>query len=264
MHHETLQKLKVSLVQSELFWCNPVANRKSFEDKLSSLTGSTDIIVLPEMFTTGFTMEAASNAEEMNGPTMKWMAEQADRSEAIIVGSLIIREGQDYFNRLIWMFPGGMFQVYDKRHLFAMAGENEHYTAGTKRLTVEYKGWRICPLICYDLRFPVWSRNDDQIDLIIYTANWPSKRSYDWNTLLKARAIENQCYVVAVNRIGTDPNGHDYNGDSCVIDPAWHKTIWHSEKEEAIQTITLDKEHISEVRSSLPFLADKDEFVILT
>jgi len=263
MRQEAIQNLKVTLIQSELFWCDPVANRNSFEKKISSLTGSTDIIILPEMFTTGFTMEAAANAEKMDGPTMKWMAQQADQSQAIIVGTLIIMDGQDYYNRLIWMYPGGMFQSYDKRHLFAMAGEDKHYTQGTERLIIEYKGWRICPLICYDLRFPVWSRNNDNIDLLLYTANWPSKRSYDWNTLLKARAIENQCYVVAVNRVGVDPNGHEYQGDSCVIDPAWNKTIWHKKADEANETVTLNKEHINNVRSTLPFLEDKDDFAIL-
>jgi len=156
-----------------------------------------------------------------------------------------------------------MYQVYDKRHLFAMAGEHEHYTAGEERLVILYKAWRICPMICYDLRFPVWARNEDNYDLLIYTANWPDRRSYDWMMLLKARAIENQCYTIGVNRVGSDDNGHLYNGDSCVIDPGWKQVLYHQEKSEDVHTTVLSADHLKKVRSSLPFLEDRDTFKIL-
>lgn len=258
-----MQDLNVSLIQSDLHWSDPDKNKRVLGEKINSLQQSTDLIILPEMFTTGFTMEASSFAEEMDGKTMEWMAYQADKSGAVVTGSIIIKENDNFFNRLIWMYPGGMYQVYDKRHLFAMAGEDQHYKSGDERLIVKINEWRICPMVCYDLRFPVWSRNKDDFDVLVYLANWPDTRSYDWNTLLKARAIENQCYVIGVNRVGEDPNGHSYNGDSCVIDPGWNKTIFHHEKEEICHTSTLSFDHLQKVRSSLPFLQDKDSFVIM-
>lgn len=256
--------LKITLLQSTITWENPAANLAHYEEMLAQLTGPTDLIILPEMFTTGFTMDAAANAEPMDGPTMRWLAAQAAEYNAVITGSLIIGENSKYYNRLIWMQPDGEYKTYDKRHRFAMAGEHEHYEAGTERLVIEYKGWRICPLICYDLRFPVWSRNDDAYDLLVYTANWPDRRAYDWLTLLRARAIENQCYVAAVNRVGTDANGHGYNGDSCVIDPGWRHVLWHAEKVEAVQTVTLSAAHLADVRQRLPFLVDRDDFTVKT
>ena len=252
--------LKITLIQSDLDWENSSKNRTAFQKKIELIDQPTDIVILPEMFTTGFTMNSIALAEEMDGPSMTWMANQADAANAVIVGSLIIKEGQHYFNRLIWMFPGGMYHTYDKRHLFAMAGEHEHYTQGEERLIVEYNGWKVCPMICYDLRFPVWARNQDDYDLLIYIANWPNKRSYDWCTLLKARAIENQAYVVGVNRVGRDKNGHEYNGDSCVIGPGWEKELFHFEKEEVVHTTTLSSSHLQEVREKLPFLIDRDDF----
>ena len=260
---DIMQDLLITLIQSKLHWQNTTRNLTSFEQKIAQIDGPTDIVLLPEMFTTGFTMNAAEYAEEMDGPTMQWMATQADKIDAVIVGSLIIKEGSDYFNRLIWMFPGGMFHTYDKRHLFAMSGEHEHFTQGEEKLIVECKGWKICPMICYDLRFPVWARNQESYDLLIYIANWPNKRSYDWRTLLKARAIENQAYVVGVNRVGQDDNGHDYTGDSCVIDPGWRKELFHCEKEEVVHTITLSASHLHEVRKKLPFLVDSDDFKLI-
>lgn len=257
-----MNELKVSLIQSAISWENPAANRSHYEEMMDRIEGATDLIVLPEMFTTGFTMRAAENAEPMEGPSVRWMRDQAERLGAVVTGSLIIEAEGDYYNRLIWMRPDGTFACYDKRHRFAMAGEHEHYEAGTERLVVKLKGWRVCPLICYDLRFPVWARNNDAYDLLIYTANWPNKRAYDWNTLVKARAIENQCYVAAVNRVGEDVNGHIYNGDSCVIDPGWRHTLWHAEKVEAVHTETLSGEHLREVRERLPFLRDQDDFII--
>lgn len=257
-----MAQLKITLVQSEIIWEDPAANLAHYGEVLDRMVEPTDLIILPEMFTTGFTMDPQPYAETMDGLSIRWMAAQADRWKAAVTGSLIIKEDGKYFNRLIWMEPGGKYQTYDKRHLFAMAGEHEEYEAGTERLIIDYNGWRICPMICYDLRFPVWARNDDAYDLLIYTANWPNKRAYDWMTLLRARAIENQCYVAAVNRVGTDANGHEYNGDSCVIDPGWRHVLWHAEKEEAVQTVALTAEHLMEVRSRLPFLQDRDQFTI--
>jgi len=257
-----MNDLHVSLIQSKITWQNPTANLTHYAELIADLVGATDLIVLPEMFTTGFTMDPAANAETMGGPAVQWMKRQAAKTRAVITGSLVIEEAGNYYNRLIWMRPDGSYATYNKRHLFAMAGEHEHYVAGRARLVVTLKGWRVCPMVCYDLRFPVWARNDGAYDLLIYTANWPDKRSYDWNTLLKARAIENQCYVVAVNRVGTDANGHEYKGDSCVIDPGWRHTLYHVEGEEAVHTATLSMEHLLEVRRRLPFLEDRDGFTV--
>lgn len=254
--------LAVTLLQTNITWQDPEANLAHYSGLMAGISEPTDLIVLPEMFTTGFTMAPANNAETMDGPAMRWLAERAGEANAVVTGSLVIREEGKYYNRLIWMRPDGSYATYDKRHLFAMAGEHEHYAAGTERLIVEHKGWRICPLICYDLRFPVWARNDDAYDLLLYTANWPDKRSYDWGTLLKARAIENQCYVVGVNRVGADANGNTYNGDSCVISPGWLRTIYHVEKDEAVHTECLSASHLAEVRRKLPFLRDRDGFAV--
>jgi predicted amidohydrolase len=258
-----MSPLKVTIIQSAIAWQAPAANLTHYAELMENIEGPTDLIILPEMFTTGFTMDPAGNAEPMDGPAMNWLADQAAKAQAVITGSLVIEEDGKYYNRLVWMTPDGSYQTYDKRHLFKMAGEHEHYAAGRERLVVELKGWRVCPMVCYDLRFPVWVRNDDAYDLLIYTANWPDKRSYDWNTLLRARAVENQCYVVGVNRVGADANGHAYNGDSCVIDPGWNKTLYHVEQAEAVHTETLSMEHLLEVRQKLPFLADRDGFTLL-
>ncbi|MCX8211198.1 MAG: amidohydrolase [Lewinella sp.] len=254
--------LSITLLQTKIAWQSPKANLAHYTDLINRIGQPTDLIILPEMFTTGFTMDAANNAETMDGPAVKWLTEQAGKTGAAVTGSLIIEEDGKYYNRLIWMKPDGHYHTYNKRHLFAMAGEHEHYEAGTERLIVRHKGWRICPLICYDLRFPVWARNDGAYDLLIYTANWPEKRAYDWNTLLKARAIENQCYTIGVNRVGEDANGFVYNGDSCVIDPGWLCTLFHVEKVEAVHTEILSAEHLEEVRQRLPFLMDRDNFEV--
>lgn len=256
--------LRVTLIQISITWENPAANLARYDKLLQHIEGPTDLVILPEMFTTGFTMAAEQHAERMNGLTVKWMENRAVELNAVVTGSLIIEEDGRYFNRLIWMRPDRTYATYDKRHRFAMAGEHERFTAGTERLIVEVQGWRVCPLICYDLRFPVWARNDDAYDLLIYTANWPDKRAYDWNTLLKARAIENQCYVAAVNRVGVDENGHSYSGDSCVIGPGWQHTLWHGAENEATRTVTLSAMHLAEVREQLPFLADRDDFSVNT
>jgi len=257
-----MKDLSITLIQSDLHWQAPMANHKMFANHIASIGESTDLIVLPEMFTTGFTMNASTWAETMDGASVSWMRSQAKQSNAVITGSLIIVEEGNYYNRLIWMRPDGAYDTYDKRHLFAMAGEHEHYSGGRERLIVELHGWRVCPMICYDLRFPVWARNDSAYDLLIYMANWPDKRSYDWNTLLRARAIENQAYVAAVNRVGTDDNGHHYSGDSCVIDPGWKQTLYRKTEEEDVSTVTLSYDHLQEVRGKLPFLKDADTFRI--
>ncbi|MTB50293.1 amidohydrolase [Lewinella sp. W8] len=257
-----MKDLTVSLLQSKLVWHDPAANRARFDALIGRIAVPTDLIILPEMFTTGFTMDAAANAEPMDGPSMQWMREKAGETRAVVTGSLIISENGKYFNRLVWMTPSGAYQTYDKRHLFAMAGEHEHYEMGQKRLTVELSGWKICPLICYDLRFPVWARNTDAYDLLIYTANWPDRRAYDWRTLLRARAIENQCYVVGVNRVGEDDSGHHYRGDSCIVDPGWRHVLFQAAEEEVVHTQTLSAAHLQDVRAKLPFLIDRDDFTI--
>lgn len=216
--------MHITLLQSDLYWHDPVANRAALEERIFNLPEKTDLVVLPEMFTTGFTMDARSVAEPMNLTTFRWLKQMAQQTGAVVTGSYVVQEKGDYYNRLIWMQPDGQFDTYDKRHLFRMAGEDGVYTAGTRRLIKEWKGWRICPLICYDLRFPVWSRNqhaestDFAYDLLLYVANWPAARRTAWNTLLQARAIENLSYAVGVNRVGKDGNGHLYTGDSAVID----------------------------------------------
>jgi len=255
--------LKVTIIQSDIAWHSIDQNLQAFGQKINSIQESTDIIILPEMFTTGFSMKASEHAETMDGKSVGWMFTMAAEKNAAVMGSIIIREDSNYYNRLIWVNPDGSHYIYDKRHLFTMANEDKHYSAGNKRLIVNYKGWNICPMVCYDLRFPVWSRNVNmEYDLLIYIASWPNQRSYDWNTLLRARAIENQSYVIGVNRVGTDGNGHEYNGDSCLIDPGWRKTLFHQEKKEIIYTTALSKKHLAVIRSKLPFSRDADEFEI--
>lgn len=258
-----MRNLSCTSVQLDILWHAPEENRKRLDQKLDLLTSPTDIVILPEMFTTGFTMEAAAHAEHMDGPTMTWMAAQAEKINAVICGSLIIEESGKYFNRFIWMYPGGMYHSYDKRHLFKMAGEHEVYTPGEERQMITHKGWKICPMICYDLRFPVWSRNDEQYDLLIYVANWPEKRIHHWRSLIQARAIENQAFVIGVNRYGTDENGHTYSGDTCVADPISEAWLYHNNQGEEIHTITLSGDHLIKTREKLPFLVDQDEYKIL-
>jgi omega-amidase len=257
-----MQDLSVTLVQTALHWHNAVANREMLAQKMESLTEPTDLIVLPEMFTTGFSMDAPQLAEKPDGPTLDWLQEQAEKYKAVITGSLITEENGKYYNRLIWMRPDGSFEHYDKRHLFRMAAEHEVYTAGTSRLVVTLNGWRICPLICYDLRFPVWSRNiGPDYDLLLYVANWPAKRNLAWKTLLPARAIENLAYVVGVNRVGEDGKGITYSGDSGVYGPAG-ETIWQQSHEEAFQTVKLSIEPLQAYRQAFPAFLDADPFTL--
>lgn len=257
-----MQDLEVTLIQDELDWQDPVANRRRFDEHLRHLT-PTDVVVLPEMFTTGFTMAAADYAETMDGLTVAWMLEHARRLDAVVCGSLIIRErlgdGEHYFNRLIWAMPDGGTVSYDKRHLFRHAGETEHYTAGGDRVVVEHRGWRIAPMICYDLRFPVWSRHAHDSDVLLYVANWPAPRHTAWEALLKARAIENQCYAVGVNRIGTDANGLDYRGGSAVYGYLGAAVTDCGDRREVANAL-LSCERLRDFRSTYPFQLDADRF----
>lgn len=261
----TAQALRVTLVQTELFWHDPPANRKAFEHKLLPLAGQTDLIVLPEMFTTGFTMSATEVAEPASGETVQWLREMAGKVNAVIAGSVVTREAENCFNRLIWMRPDGTHASYDKRHLFRMAREHEHYAAGRSVLIVEHAGWKICPLVCYDLRFPVWSRNrlgtQSGYDLLLYVANWPEQRRNAWQTLLRARAIENLSYCVGVNRVGKDENGITYTGDSAAIDYLGH-SITESSTEPFVATVSLDHAALVAFRQKFPAHLDADEFVV--
>lgn len=251
--------LTLSLLQTDLAWQDPATNRARLTERLTPLVGRTDLIVLPEMFTTGFSMDATSLAEPHDGPTLNWMRTQADTTGAALCGSIIVKDGERYHNRFYWIEPGGRTLHYDKRYLYTPGGEHEPYTAGTERLVVEYRGWKICPLICYDLRFPEWSRNDpaDPFDLLIYVASWPSARASDWRTLLAARAIENQCYVAAVNRVGEDGNGLHYRGDSCVIDPGPRGVLASMAEVDTTLTLSIEREGVVELRRRLPFLRDR-------
>jgi len=248
--------MRVTLIQSNLQWEDIPANLELFDKKIAQIE-ETDIIVLPEMFTTGFTMNAAALAETMDGTTVQWMKKQAASKQSVITGSLIIKEEEKFYNRLIWMLPDGTYQYYDKRHLFTMAKEEETFTAGQEKISIEYLGWKICPFICYDLRFPVWNRNTLDYDIAIYVANWPDRRSFHWRSLLLARAIENQCFVIAVNRVGHDGKDFYYSGHSSVIDPAG-EIIYQSADVEDLFTAKLSLVHLREVREKLPFLKDRD------
>ncbi|MFQ5445602.1 MAG: amidohydrolase [Saprospiraceae bacterium] len=256
------ENLRITTVQSALHWENPAANLAMFTEKLKGLEEQTDVVILPEMFTTGFSMNATALAEEMDGPAMQWLEKQAARLGAVVTGSFIAEEEGRYYNRLVWMQPGGTFETYDKRHLFTLAGEHETYTAGIKKPAVEWQGWRICPLICYDLRFPVWSRNAEGYDLLIYMANWPGKRGFHWRQLLMARAIENQTFVVGVNRVGEDENGHVYAGDTSVIDYSG-KLIYRVSGAEDVFTTALSLLAQKDYRRTLQFLPDRDDFHIV-
>lgn len=261
-----MSTLTVSTIQTDLQWENKAANLELLGDKIASLRGNTELVVLPEMFSTGFSMNPVSLAEPMNGPTVEWMKKVSMENKLILTGSIIIEEEGKYYNRLIWMMPNGSFGTYDKRHLFAYSGENKHYSAGNKRLITSVKGWKINVQVCYDLRFPVWARQAHsdgapEYDVLIYVANWPERRSHAWKTLLCARAIENQCFVIGVNRVGKDGNEISYSGNTLVIDPLG-EVLYHMADEEDIFTITLQKEKLEEVRGKFPFLKDGDEFNI--
>ncbi|MET0392353.1 MAG: amidohydrolase [Chitinophagaceae bacterium] len=262
-----MSTLTISIIQSELHWENRDANLEMFERKIEGLRGKTEVVILPEMFSTGFSMRPAALAETMQGPTVQWMQRLAGEKKIILAGSLIAEEDGRYYNRLVWMLPNGQYGTYDKRHRFAFAGEDEQYTAGSKRLIASVKGWKINLLICYDLRFPVWARQagdgHPEYDVLVYVANWPERRILAWKTLLQARAIENQCYVIGVNRTGDDGNGIHYSGESMVIDPLG-EVLYHKKEEEENFTITLDKAHLQAVRDRFPFWKDADRFTLFS
>lgn len=264
-----MSDLKVTLIQSQLHWENIAENLRMFDEKINSIPERTEVIVLPEMFSTGFSMQSARLAETMDGSAVQWMKKKAAEKNVIITGSLIIKDGDRYVNRLIWMQPNGVYGTYDKRHLFGYAGEHEHYLPGDKRLIAQVKGWKINLSVCYDLRFPVWARNAivaetgaPAYDVLINVANWPERRNTPWKTLLQARAIENQAYVIGLNRVGNDGNNIYHSGDSSIIDPMG-EIIYQKAHDEDIFTYTLERARLEEVRKNLPFLKDADRFQVL-
>lgn len=254
--------MRVALIQSPLVWENPKANRVYFEEKINGISESVNLIVLPEMFSTGFTMNPAAIAETMQGETVLWMQTLAKDKKAAVTGSLVIEEGGCFYNRMLFVYPSGEVLHYDKRHLFTLAGEDRIYTAGEQKLIVDYLGWKICPMVCYDLRFPVFSRNVENYDLLLYVASWPEKRTQAWDALLKARAIENMSYVVGVNRIGTDDNGHGYSGHTQVVD-CLGDYLLEPKESEGLFLLVLDRESMLATRKQLGFLKDQDLFKML-
>jgi predicted amidohydrolase len=280
-----MSTLTITGIQSNLHWEDKKANLQMLEEKIFSVSQSTEIVVLPEMFSTGFSMQPKKLAETMEGETIQWMKQVAAKKKIILTGSLIIKDsspplheemgsgGEAYYNRLVWVLPNGQVGHYDKRHLFAYADEDQHYTPGEKRLIASVKGWKINLLVCYDLRFPVWSRqaspqrrgeqSTPEYDILIYVANWPERRVHAWTTLLRARAIENQCYVIGVNRTGDDGNKIHYTGESMAIDPMG-EILYHKKDEDDVFTVTLYRSHLEKVREKFPFWKDADSFKIIT
>jgi predicted amidohydrolase len=275
----------ITTIQSALHWEDKQANLAMFEKKIMAIDEKTEIVILPEMFSTGFSMKPESLAEKMDGETVAWMKRIAAQKRIILTGSLIIEDGGEYFNRLVWMLPNGQYGLYDKRHLFAYADEHQHYTPGGKRLIASVKGWRILLIVCYDLRFPIWCRQsrpgnrflphenpedsvqtsparvEPEYDLLICVANWPERRNHAWKTLLQARAIENLCYVAGVNRVGNDGNNIYHSGDSMIVGPMG-EVLYTRQNDEDVHTLTLQKETLEEVRKKLPFLEDAEDFII--
>ena len=254
--------LKIAIIQSCLVWENPEGNRTQFAKKIESISEAVDLILLPEMFTSGFTMHPENVFETMEGATIKWLQKLAMEKQSAIGGSLVIKENDVFYNRFVFVKPDGSIETYDKRHTFTLAGEDKVYKAGTKKVIVDYKGWKLCPLVCYDLRFPVWARNAENYDALIYVANWPKPRIDAWNTLLKARAIENMSYCVGSNRVGNDANGHEYSGHSAAYDGVGKLLTSFEDNIEGIEVVSLDKEHISTIRNKLKFLNDRDSFTV--
>jgi omega-amidase len=256
--------LRITTVQADLVWQNKAANLQKFDNLLrGSLRGQTDVIVLPEMFTTGFSMSPKTLAEPMTGETVAFLREKSRELDAAITGSFICEENGNYYNRLVWMQPDGQLWTYNKRHLFSLANEQDYYTAGNEILQIEWRGWTIRPMICYDLRFPVWSRNNPPnfYDIAIYVANWPERRRHPWQSLLTARAIENQAFVVGVNRVGADGNGVSHSGDSTIVDFSGERLFQRSYTE-GVETTALLKSDLENFRKKFTFLADQDVFVI--
>lgn len=249
----------VSLIQSDIIWEDKNSNLKKYQEQIDKIE-STELIVLPEMFTTGFSMSPKNISEKMDGETIQWMKQNAHKMNSAICGSIIIEEDGKYFNRFIWINPDGSIHQYDKRHLFF--SESDNYTSGDSKVIIEYKGWKICPMICYDLRFPVWSRNLEEYDLLIYVANWPSKRKFAWRSLLVARAIENQCYVIGVNRVGFDNSENFHSGETSIIN-ALGELLYIKSHTEDVFTTDISKPELDKVRKQFPFLNDKDNFKIV-
>ena len=253
--------MKTALIQSAIIWENPEANRNYFEQKINTISESIDLIVLPEMFTTGFTMNPETVAETMDGKTMGWLQSLAKAKKTAITGSLIVTDNNNFYNRLVFVFPSGEIQFYDKRHLFTLAGEDKVYTSGTQKLIVDYLGWRICPLVCYDLRFPIFARNVENYDLLLYVANWPKPRINAWDILIKARSVENMCYTIGVNRNGVDNANLEYVGHSQAVDFLGNY-ILEPQETEGVFIVEFDKEKMNNARNKLGFLNDRDSFEI--
>jgi omega-amidase len=273
--NDKMSSLTVSLIQPDLKWEDKKSNLDMFSRKIEGIKEKTELIILPEMFSTGFSMRPELLAEIMEGETVNWMRATAKSKKAIITGSLIIEDEGKYYNRLIWMLPTGEYGYYDKRHTFAYGEEDKHYNKGSKRLIASVKGWKINLQVCYDLRFPVWARQGPRLaspegegtkafeyDVLIYVANWPEKRNHAWKTLLQARAIENQCFSIGVNRVGNDGNNIYHSGDSMLVDPLG-TVLYHKEHEEDVFTYTLEKSVLEETRNKFPFWKDADEFMLL-
>ena len=269
-----MSSLTITTIQTKLHWEDKAANHQMLEKKIKSIKEKVEIIILPEMFSTGFSMNASALAEDMNGASVAWMKKMAMEKKSILVGSLMIKDDEKFYNRLIWMLPNGQMGIYDKRHLFAYANEDQYYTQGSKRLIASVNGWKINLMVCYDLRFPVWARQNPQAtrvdgertepeyDMLIYVANWPERRSHVWRTLLQARAIENQSYCIGVNRVGNDGNDIYYSGESMVINPLGD-VIYHKQHDEDVYTFTLQKDEIENIREKMPFWKDADGYLLL-
>lgn len=257
-----MDNLKITIYQGYLFWENIDKNLQNISLRLSGIREKTNLIILPEMFNTGFTMNAEALGEPMGGKTMQWMQKTAERFECVVAGSIIIKENNNFYNRLLWVRPEGTYEYYDKRHLFALGKEHQTYSAGTKKLIVELNGWKILLSVCYDLRFPVWLRNvDGEYDLLVIVANWPEKRALHWRTLIPARAVENQSYVIGVNRVGHDGNEIYHSGDSTCIDPNGN-VVYYKRDEEDVYTFSIIGDEIEKARRALPFLKDADKFTL--
>lgn len=266
-----MSSLTFSIIQTKLHWEDKEANLQMLEEKINSIQEKTEIVVLPEMFSTGFSMKPEQLAEGMDGQAVAWMKRISAEKKIILTGSLMTEVDGKYVNRLMWVLPNGQIGFYDKRHLFAYANEHNHYTGGSKRLIASVKGWKINLLVCYDLRFPVWARQSPsasngsgelEYDVLIYVANWPEKRSHMWRTLLQARAIENQSFVIGVNRVGNDGNDIYHSGDSMVVNPLG-EVLYHKAHDEDIHTFTIQKEELTTIRQKMPFWRDADPFLIV-
>lgn len=256
-----MESLKVSIVQTSIYWEDPQANLAMLTKKIEELP-QTNLIVLPEMFTTGFSMNAEKYAEQPSGNGFKWMQQQAKQTKAAIVGSIMVKEDENYHNRLYFVYPNGDFITYNKRHLFSYAGEDTLFTAGQEQCIIDYLGWKFCLQICYDLRFPIWSRNTQGYDVLLYVASWPAKRIKAWDSLLPARAIENMAYVIGVNRVGVDGKGYLHNGHSVVYNCLGEAMLPITDIEQ-LTTLSLAKTHLEETRKKFPFLNDADKFTVM-